>query len=670
MQLHDLENKLEVGKQRTTVIDEKGQFQKTINEVYASLARGNHLNQVQGDERLETQLLPHQQEALDLMSQREDGPVSPEYCLWKSMGDADKGWYRHDITKLKTRINHPETGGGILADEMRVGKSLSILALVTQTLDESLRWAHNLPVDDGEALPQTTKRSRATLILVPHLKVKLNVLKYHGRDRKSLLSKMDEADIVLTTYHTIVWETEKRSSSGKNRKPNPMQSIEWFRIVLDEAHIIRRQKTTFNSSVSKSKSRSRWCLTGTPIQNKLDDIGALFPFLKVRTFDNITTFRRYVGSPFNDCESNERRPLAIRHLTLLMDSMCLRRSRNLLHLPEPQNRIHVVQFSDEERDQYEYTKKIMKRALQQRVNEENQNGLRILCNHGTYQHSFSWTNKRNLMDEREDALCSMGNSGEVKCSVCKQCMPIMTKSSFQTYPGICAHVLCFECAEDNNQLMRAQGFELSGCPICAISGAPNNGCGPNANTNTRRENYLRNIGVSSKINALIRDIQVDLWETKSIVFSCWTNTLDLIEKHLHECNITFQRIDGDVNFSRRQRILDEFSSSDSKTPVLIMTTGTGAFGYCPREVMLKKDTNMLSSLNLPSANRVFIIEPQWNPSVENQAISRAIRLNQKISVVVTRSQQETKIEIADIGVNATVQMDTEMLYPGYGISHI
>lgn len=42
------------------------------------------------------------------------------------------------------------------------------------------------------------------------------------------------------------------------------------------------------------------------------------------------------------------------------------------------------------------------------------------------------------------------------------------------------------------------------------------------------------------------------------------------------------------------------------------------------------------SLNLTSANRVFIIEPQWNPSVENQAISRAIRMKQKEHVIVTR----------------------------------
>jgi SNF2 family DNA or RNA helicase len=46
--------------------------------------------------------------------------------------------------------------------------------------------------------------------------------------------------------------------------------------------------------------------------------------------------------------------------------------------------------------------------------------------------------------------------------------------------------------------------------------------------------------------------------------------------------------------------------------------------------------NIKHSLNLTTANRVFIIEPQWNPSVENQAVARAIRMNQTKSVLVTR----------------------------------
>jgi SWI/SNF-related matrix-associated actin-dependent regulator of chromatin subfamily A3 len=52
----------------------------------------------------------------------------------------------------------------------------------------------------------------------------------------------------------------------------------------------------------------------------------------------------------------------------------------------------------------------------------------------------------------------------------------------------------------------------------------------------------------------------------------------------------------------------------------------------------------LASLNLAVANRVFIVEPQWNPSVENQAVARALRLGQKHPVLVTRYIVENSVE--------------------------
>jgi SNF2 family DNA or RNA helicase len=63
----------------------------------------------------------------------------------------------------------------------------------------------------------------------------------------------------------------------------------------------------------------------------------------------------------------------------------------------------------------------------------------------------------------------------------------------------------------------------------------------------------------------------------SIIFSCWTRTLDLISQHLKNANIKLERIDGKTLSTQRQRILDRFDGSGA-VPVLIMTTGTGAFG--------------------------------------------------------------------------------------------
>ena len=64
----------------------------------------------------------------------------------------------------------------------------------------------------------------------------------------------------------------------------------------------------------------------------------------------------------------------------------------------------------------------------------------------------------------------------------------------------------------------------------------------------------------------------------SIIFSCWTRTLDLLSKHLDEAKIPCLRIDGGCPLPQRQAQLDQFAKDDER-PVLIMTTGTGGFGY-------------------------------------------------------------------------------------------
>jgi SWI/SNF-related matrix-associated actin-dependent regulator of chromatin subfamily A3 len=288
------------------------------------------------------------------------------------------------------------------------------------------------------------------------------------------------------------------------------------------AHIIRRQVTTFFRAVTELKARSRWCLTGTPIQNKLEDIGSLFAFIRAHPFHSMAMFRRFVSIPFD--ESEERREVATKNLTLLLESLCLRRSRDLLHLPNAQHRIRALKFSPEEREQYEQTKKIMNRALRQKVGEsysksifgmfQVQLQLRILCNHGTYQQPFSWT-KRSLMDEREDALCSIGENGEVHCSACRQSLPMLGSNDlYRTYRGNCAHVVCKECLDQNEQISSVAFDTNTKCPLCAVGGVYTSVARGDALSQERSDSYLRQEGHSSKMTALISDIREDLWQTK------------------------------------------------------------------------------------------------------------------------------------------------------------
>lgn len=282
------------------------------------------------------------------------------------------------------------------------------------------------------------------------------------------------------------------------------------------AHIIRRQATTFNRAVSEIAARSRWCLTGTPIQNRLDDIGALFAFIRARPFDNLANFRRYISTPFDETE--ERREIATKSLAKLIDSLSIRRTRDLLDLPVIHQRLRELKLTAEEGIRYKQTMADMKRLLQEQVGDEfaqSQFGmfqvqlqLRILCNHGTFQQRFSWA-KRSVLDEQEAQLCA-GSTEEVKCFFCHQLIPVMDSNRiYREDNGLCAHVICSECFGDP-QSDSTTGKGTRQCPACVLSGIIKS----QGNGATTDDDYFQKQGISTKMEAVTHDVKENLAEHK------------------------------------------------------------------------------------------------------------------------------------------------------------
>ncbi|XP_042030012.1 LOW QUALITY PROTEIN: DNA repair protein RAD5B-like [Salvia splendens] len=105
---------------------------------------------------------------------------------------------------------------------------------------------------------------------------------------------------------------------------------------------------------------------------------------------------------------------------------------------------------------------------------------------------------------------------------------------------------------------------------------------------------------------------------KSIVFSQRTSFLDLLEIPFKRKNIRFLRSDGKLAQKQRAKVLHEFAETAEKT-VLLMSLKAGGVG-----------------LNLTAASNVFLMDPWWNPAVEEQAIMRIHRIGQKLTVRVRR----------------------------------
>src|SRR2546421_8385900 len=113
------------------------------------------------------------------------------------------------------------------------------------------------------------------------------------------------------------------------------------------AHVIRHQATKQFRAVLGLSARIRWCLTGTPIQNRLEDVGSLIRFLHVSPLDNRSTFRRHIIEPLK--MGNEK---CLQNLRLLLDSICLRRTQDPLTLPNATCEDRMLDLSSTEEQHY------------------------------------------------------------------------------------------------------------------------------------------------------------------------------------------------------------------------------------------------------------------------------------------------------------------------------
>lgn len=352
---------------------------------------------------------------------------------------------------------------------------------------------------------------------------------------------MKDSDVVITTYNTLA----KEFSTAGLHKPSLLHDIQWYRVVLDEgmlavatlvdtpmltiiAHIIRRQATSFFKTCAKLEANSRWCLTGTPIQNKLEDIGALFCFIKAKPFNAMQTFRRYIVAPFDQNEDE----VAIERLVQLNDSLCLRRTKEMLSLPPLQESVRHLDFNEEEQAQYRNTSKILFRKIHQKAGEHEQTStfgifqanlqLRIMCNHGTFQQPFSWQNERSLRDIKEAWVSTVGGNAQVNCDGCSQPMPVLGSNKvYNDFAEKCNHVLCLECLDDAT-LVEGPERVRKHCPLCkvfhreAVDVEMVDGSQQSHGDDGELDDfdYFRPGGYSTKMNALISDVRFNVQETK------------------------------------------------------------------------------------------------------------------------------------------------------------
>jgi len=138
--------------------------------------------------------------------------------------------------------------------------------------------------------------------------------------------------------------------------------------------------------------------------------------------------------------------------------------------------------------------------------------------------------------------------------------------------------------------------------------------------------------LSTKLTALRKELlklKKNHPTTKCLVFSQWTSFLDIIEDALDNISIAYLRIDGSTpGWVKREMIKEEFFQNP-ETNVLLISMRAGGIG-----------------LNLEAANVAFLMDPWWNPAVEDQAINRIHRIGQEKDVLIKKFIVKDTVEEA------------------------
>lgn len=129
-------------------------------------------------------------------------------------------------------------------------------------------------------------------------------------------------DVVLTTYSILGSEFIPLSKRDRNEAASVLHCVRWSRVVLDEAHLIANRNSLQSKSVVALSSIARWAVTGTPIQNKLEDLYPLFAFLRLHPLDNYDYFLKLVIMPMR-----LRSPTSVVRIRKLLQIFCLRRTK-------------------------------------------------------------------------------------------------------------------------------------------------------------------------------------------------------------------------------------------------------------------------------------------------------------------------------------------------------
>lgn len=281
---------------------------------------------------------------------------------------------------------------------MGLGKTIEMLSLVhSNRSDEPHDDAAISTVDKLRRLPMNVDKVEeapyTTLVVAPMSLLSqwqseaekasrpgtLKVLMYYGNEKainlQALCSRANAANapnVIITSYGSVLSEFTQLASAGDHRAANGgLFSLDFFRIILDEAHFIKNRISKTAKACYELHGRHRWVLTGTPIVNRLEDLFSLVRFLRVEPWSNFSFWKTFITVPFESKDFIR----ALDVVQTVLEPLVLRRTKDmkgpdgeaLVPLPPRTITIDTIELSQAEREVYDHIFNRAKRTFNANV---------------------------------------------------------------------------------------------------------------------------------------------------------------------------------------------------------------------------------------------------------------------------------------------------------------
>ncbi|KAK4512595.1 uncharacterized protein ATC70_003298 [Mucor velutinosus] len=495
---------------------------------------------------------------------------------------------------------------GILADEMGLGKTAQVISFLGRLNEIGETGPHLIVVPSSTIQNWEREFER----FCPDLEIRV----YHGSQQERMEQRINllqenqdnEFQVIITTYNLASGHADDR----KFFKKLACQSM-----ILDEGHMVKNCTSARYKSLMGIKTPFRLLLTGTPLQNNLQELVSLLTFIMPDTFaqheEDIRSIFKIRKSQTNDTKNSELGTAAdetsiqvlakerISRAKRMMTPFVLRRKKEnvLKDLPRKEQIIEHCDMTENQAKLYNHIIEQTKKKYQE---------MQTTAAEVAEQQPL-------VVEKKTDMQAQFEDMSNVVIHLRKAAdHPLMFRN---VYTDDMLRDMAKELHKDvkywdsNLEYMYEDFTVMSDFEIDRF-----------CREEKRIQRYsLKNqewmdSGKIERLKVLLPKFKKE--GNKVLIFSQFTKMLDILELVMETIDISFLRLDGETKVMERQSLIDEFNDN-ADINVFLLSTKAGGFG-----------------INLTSANIVILYDIDFNPQNDKQAEDRAHRVGQTKDVII------------------------------------